>query len=100
MGGLPELRLLNPAGMVKIVAVRPNPVTDEAEVEIETVEAGRTRVMVMDMLGREAGSVYDGELPAGRHILPLPAGRLQTGTYYLLLTTPTVRAVRRVEIVK
>jgi hypothetical protein len=93
------VRLLNPAGLVKIVAVRPNPVTDEAEVEIATVEAGRTRVVVMDMLGRESAIVFDGELPSGHHILPLTTRQLTTGSYYMLLTTPTVRYVYRVDIV-
>jgi hypothetical protein len=93
------VRLLNPAGLVKIVAVRPNPVTDKAEVEIGTAEAGRTRVVVVDMLGREAATVFDGELPSGQHILPLNTSQLTTGSYYMLLTTPTVRHVHRVDIV-
>jgi hypothetical protein len=74
-------------------------VNDEAEVEIATVEAGRTRVVVMDMLGRELATVYDGELPSGQHILPFTTSQLTTGSYYMLLTTPTVRYVHRVDIV-
>jgi hypothetical protein len=93
-------RLFNPQGQVGILKITPNPMNDGAEIEIETAEAGRTRLIVMDMLGREVESVYDGELPTGRHLLPLNTGQLQTGSYYLLLTTPTVRSVRRVDIVK
>jgi hypothetical protein len=85
---------------VKIVAVRPNPITDDAQIEIETAETGRTRISVMDMLGQEVETVYDGELSSGQRILPLNTTALTTGSYYIQMSTPTVRCTHRISIVK
>jgi hypothetical protein len=93
-------RLFNPDGQVQILKVAPNPASGSAELEIETLESGRTRVVVMDMLGREVETVFDGEPAAGRHTLSIDMTHLSTGSYYLMMITPTVRRSCRVSVMK
>ncbi len=93
-------RLLNPNAHVGILKITPNPMNGSAEVEVETLESGRTRLVLSDMLGQEIETIFDGEIAPGQHRLTLSADRLSIGMYYVLLTTPTVRQVRLVNVIQ
>ncbi len=93
------VRLLLDEGAAKVVAVRPNPVRSEATVEIRTIESGRHRLVVADMLGREVAVMYDGDVEPGLHDVIVDTGGLHSGSYLMVLTTPTLRSQRRFDVV-
>jgi hypothetical protein len=70
------------------------------QVEIETIEAGRTQVVVMDVLGRTIATLYDGEIGSGAHKLTLNTSKIAAGSYYLSLVTPTVKRFARVDVAR
>jgi WD40 repeat protein len=91
-------RLVNPNGRVALKVVRSAP--GGIDVEIETIESGRTRLELCDAAGRAARSSLDGEAPAGRWTAHIELDDLPQGRYYLTLETPTVRKVVPVEVVR
>jgi hypothetical protein len=93
-------RLFNPDGQVAIVSVSPNPASGSIQVEIRTIEAGRTQLAVMDVLGRAVATLYDGEIGSGLHTLDLNISGVAAGSYYLQLATPTVHRLVRVDIAR
>ncbi len=93
-------RLFNPEGQVTITRISPNPASESVQVEIETIEAGRTQVVVMDVLGRTVATLYDGEIASGSHKLNLNTSQIAAGSYYVSLVTPTVKKFARVDIAR
>jgi hypothetical protein len=69
-------------------------------VEIETIEQGRIRLALVDMLGREVAVLADGELSPGRQTIEMDTHGLSSGGYFLILTTPTVRRTAPVMVEK
>ncbi len=94
------VRLLNPSGRIALAPPRPNPAMDATEIDVETVEAGRTRLEVVDLLGRTVAVPFDGELDTGLHVLSFDVGQLGSGRYHLVLKTPTEMIVQRLEVVR
>ncbi len=84
-------RLVGAGGSVGLKVVRPNPVSERGEIEYEVIESGRTVVEVVDMMGRVVGVVYDGELLPGSYVSGLNVGGLSSGTYFVVLRTPSDR---------
>ena len=69
-----------------VEAPRPNPSRGAVTVPYLTPAAGRVRVVVVDLLGREVAVLVDAEEPAGAHEARLPAGRLAAGVYAVRVT--------------
>lgn len=83
-------RLLNPNGETVLKLLNENPVLNgSAQVEMETVEIGRTRLTLHDLAGRKAATYIDGEVEPGRRLLRLELGNVPPGIYFLTLATPT-----------
>lgn len=83
-------RLIDASGATVLRPVRPNPASGAAEIEYETVEDGRTRIYLVDVVGRRIG-IVDADIMAGRYIAPFDASRLNSGTYVCVMETPTQR---------
>ena len=82
------------------LSVGPNPVSEGGTVRVTLAEAGRVRVAVVDVLGREVAVLADGERSAGEHAVALGAERLPAGVYVVRLTVGRETAVRRVTVVR
>ncbi|MBS1911414.1 MAG: hypothetical protein JST22_05460 [Bacteroidetes bacterium] len=93
-------RLLNPNGIVALKLVSSDRVTDHADVELETVEDGTTRLTLFDLAGRQAQRFLDEPNIVGRHVLRLDMGSIPQGRYFLVLETPTVRKSLSLEVVR
>ncbi|MEP7220001.1 MAG: T9SS type A sorting domain-containing protein, partial [Bacteroidota bacterium] len=91
--------LFNPADGVEL-HVFPNPTSNGAEIAIDLIETGHTRVTVINVLGQDVATLFDGDLVPGGTIIPFPTRGLAPGSYYVMLSTPTIRRVERVEILK
>ena len=80
--------------------VGPNPATADATVTVSMPDAGRVRVSLFDMLGREVAVAHDGVLGAGRQPLALRTGALPAGVYVVVLETEGERMTRQLTVVR
>ena len=93
-------RLYNPDGQVSMTHINPNPSSGIIHIEIQTTETGRTQLALVNVLGQQVVTISDGELKPGLHSFDLNTHDLSAGSYFLTLTTPTVRRVERVDVEK
>ncbi|HEX8386194.1 MAG TPA: T9SS type A sorting domain-containing protein [Rubricoccaceae bacterium] len=88
-----------PAGLT--LALVPSPVgASGGHVRYETPGAGRVRVTVSDVLGREVAVLVDDEQGAGPHSVALDAGRLAPGVYVVRLEAGAATVIRRVTVAR
>ena len=53
-----------------------------------------------DLLGQKVATISDGELRPGSHAFDFDSHNLSAGSYFLLMQTPTVRRMERVDLQK
>jgi hypothetical protein len=83
------------------LALVPSPVGPSGgRVRYETPEAGRVRLTVSDVLGRQVAVLVDGVQGAGPHSAALDAGRLAPGVYVVRLEAGGSTVVRRVTVAR
>lgn len=85
------------AGILRVVS---NSLDRSMSIDITTDERGGTHLELVDMLGRTVATLLDGAVLPGRHSITVDVSRLAAGSYYAVLTTPTVRSVVRVDLVR
>jgi len=95
-----SLRLIEGEGKLVLKPNRPNPVTWETEVEYELIEGGPTKLSVVSLLGQEVLRLVEGESRRGRYVVRFNAGVLPSGSYILVLQTPTQRLTQTMNIAK
>jgi len=93
-------RLLNPTGVVALRAVRPNPLSDHALLDLELSEVGRTTILLTNTAGDPVRTFVDGILPRGRLSVPVDVRDIASGRYFVIVQTPTVRLMRQVEVIQ
>ncbi len=94
-----EIRLVVQAPVASLLAPRPNPSRGAATVPYE-VPAGRARVAVVDVLGREVAVLADGAHEAGAHEARLDPGTLAPGLYLVRLVTEAAALSRPLTVVR
>jgi hypothetical protein len=94
------VRLYDPDGSIGIKSITPNPASTSVSVEYELSEAGRTRMTVVSVDGREAAVLFDGQMVPGRYELQLSDEIPAEGTYWLVLETPTARVTKAFQIAR
>ena len=85
---------------LSVEAPRPNPSRGQAVVPYAVPEAGRVRVSVVDLLGREIAVLVDAEESAGAHEARLPAGHLAAGVYAVRVQAGQAQRVARLTVVR
>lgn len=93
-------RLVAADGNFALKPVRPNPVASSMEIEYELVEDGQTELVITDIRGREVAVLLRGQAKPGRYVMTVDASRLESGSYFYTLRTPTQQITRRVDVVK
>lgn len=77
--------------------VFPNPFNPETTINFTLAKRDHAELKVFDVLGKEVGTLVDGELNAGTHTAIFDGTRLASGVYFLRLTSgssvQTVKAV-------
>ncbi|MEP0547468.1 MAG: T9SS type A sorting domain-containing protein [Rhodothermales bacterium] len=86
------------AGLTLTVA--PNPIRRNASVRFTLPEAGSSRLVVYDVLGREVLRLVDAAVPAGSHEARVDAGGLAAGSYLVRLDTDSGVETRLVTVVR
>ena len=64
----------------------PNPFNPETRIEFALPEAGRTRLIIYDLLGREVTRMVDGNMSVGYHSVTWNANNVASGIYFYRLT--------------
>jgi hypothetical protein len=82
------------------LAASPNPVAAGGVVRVSVPAAGRLRVSVADVPGREAAVLEEGERSAGEHVGSLGVERLAPGVYVVRVTAGEASVVRRVTVAR
>jgi hypothetical protein len=91
-------KLYLPEGRFSLAVPKPNPAVGMMEVTYETIESGRTQLYLVDMLGRRVTTILDAEVTADKYTLRVDASGLASGSYFLVLQTPTGRALRTLQV--
>ncbi len=92
-------RLINPNGTVALSMVHPNPVVrGTTDVELETIENGRTLLDLHDVHGRVVKTFINAELSPERRIVRLDCSDVPNGAYFLRLQTATEIRTLKIEV--
>lgn len=93
-----EVRLIHSTGPATRVRIWPNPASDRINVEFISREEGTVRLELVDAIGRQVGTFAEQEAEAVRlYSVSLDLTGVASGTYFLLLRTPTdVKTIRLV----
>jgi hypothetical protein len=78
----------------------PNPLNPATTISFSLPSGGRTRLGVIDLLGREVKVVFDGILPSGVHSVRWSAADLPSGAYFYRLRQGERSAVRKLVILR
>lgn len=71
------------AGAIGIKAISPNPINDRGAITLTIPRREEVRLTLHNTLGEEVAAVFNGTLDAGEKIVPISAGNLPSGTYFL-----------------
>ena len=83
-----------------IVEIYPNPANESFHFQVTASETGRTQIELVNILGQKVAVIFDGELKRGAHDLDFNTSGLRTGSYYLTLTTPSLRKIKKVDVIR
>lgn len=93
-------RLFDGSASIALEANRPNPFNPVTTIRFSVIEDGRTRLYVLDALGRKVATLVDGMLQPGEHSMQFDGSGLPTGVYFSVLQTPTAMRMRRMLLTK
>jgi len=93
-------RLIDLTQQAASVRLAPLPATGSTTAVISTVEAGRTKLELIDISGRLISTLVDRVMQGGSWFVPIDFSTTPNGSYILVLTTPTQRIVERIEVVR
>jgi subtilisin family serine protease len=78
----------------------PNPFNARTQIGFRLAKQGRVTVVVYDSRGRQVATLIGEVRAEGYHEVSWDAGTIASGTYFLVLTTPDRRLVRKLSLVK
>lgn len=87
-------------GALSLDGASPNPFGSRTSVGYTLPSAGRVRLSVFDVMGREVAVLADGVEPAGARTAAFDGAGLSSGTYFVRLQTASGAVSRAVTLVK
>jgi hypothetical protein len=93
-------RLFDATGRFGLAQNHPNPFNAMTAIDYEVIETAPTRLVVLDLLGREVGVLVNAVLIPGRYRIFFDAAALASGTYVAVLATPSQSAYRVMRVLK
>lgn len=96
-GGLRTVRWATQSANMQ---VSPQPASANAVLEFAASEQGIVRIEVIDAQGRLIQLLADKPIAPGKYLLPLQTTEMNSGTYFIRMTTPTELFVERFDVVK
>jgi len=92
-------RLFLPTGKVEILAIIPNPASDNVEIKINLIEKGKTSLSVINSNGLKVQEFdMTGEL--GLKTVNVDIREFGNGMYFIQLQTPTVLTNQKLMIIR
>ncbi len=80
--------------------IYPNPFNNTANISFDLPREVTGRLVVYDVLGREANVLYNGRFASGTHSMQFNGENLSSGTYFVKLETPAFNAVQKAVLLK
>jgi len=78
----------------------PNPFNPSTTIKFGLPQTTEVKLTVYNVLGQEVASLVNGVLPAGFHQTVFEAAGLSSGLYFLSISTPDFRAVRKMALMR
>jgi hypothetical protein len=95
-----HVRLIDPGARITLEAPRPNPVSNDVTIDYELAEDGQTELLIEDLLGRTALIVHNEVMKRGKHTDHLSLAPLASGSYRVVLKTPSDTRTQRMEVMR
>jgi hypothetical protein len=86
------------SGSLDLSAVRPNPATGSATIELRATPGQQVSVALYDALGRRVALLFDGPATGMSQVLPIDAARLAAGAYVVRAAGPEGVATLRLVV--
>lgn len=94
-------RLFDPNGGTALgLLVSPNPANRGVSIDYTLAEDGMTQIWISDVLGNNVMQVHSGFLKIGEHKQEIDCTLLSSGSYFIILRTPTALMTKRLDILK
>lgn len=85
---------------LQLSASIPHPITEKGTISMSIPNSGYVAVKVLDVFGRHAMTIAEGEFSAGEHQLPLNVADLASGLYYCHVQAGTITVTQKVVVAK
>ena len=82
------------------VNLYPNPVSQEATIDVNLNEATNVSVFVYDITGKVVANVFDGQMNAGMTTLKVDVSNLDAGIYYTAIVSNNAKKTLKMVVVK
>lgn len=82
------------------VNLYPNPVSQEATIDVNLNEATNVSVFVYDITGKVVANVFDGQMDAGMTTLKVDASNLEAGIYFTTIVSNKAKKTLKMVVVK
>jgi hypothetical protein len=83
------IHLIEATGKVGLSAPRPNPANNHIIIEYDLIETGRTKLALLDAIGRTAKIIVDKEQRPGHYKTDVAIDDIESGFYLSVLKTPS-----------
>lgn len=78
----------------------PNPAKDHTNISFYNPEYGRIKLSILNTIGQELLRLTDSKFEAGTHSIPLNAGQLSAGSYFMSLESSKNKITKQFTVVK
>lgn len=82
------------------VNLYPNPVSQEATIDINLTEAINVNVFVYDITGKVVANIYEGQMDAGTTTLKADVSNLKAGIYFTAIVSDSAKRTLKMVVVK
>lgn len=83
-----------------ITRLYPNPFNSRLNISYSIPQAGYVRLVIFDVHGRAAGTLFEGVKDSGTHEISLSGQSLSTGLYFVYLDLGNLSSIAKVALVK
>jgi hypothetical protein len=78
----------------------PNPFNPSTIIRYDVADAGRIRLSIVDLAGREIAVLSDGHHDVGTHTITFDASRFASGVYVCRLQSESGQRIRKITLIK
>jgi hypothetical protein len=87
-------------GMIQLEQNYPNPFNPETVLKFYIASAGKVKLIIYDMLGKEIAHIFDGDAAAGWHTILWKSSNLASGLYVCTLHAGDARLTKKILLLK